>query len=288
MLPKIMPSRLQRIVNDVESGEQFTSFNDMCKAVADTGWAKTLELDAATVAKLIAHHGTTTIATVAMPASFVTTDTVEAATKLAEVPVVKAEVPVVKAEVPVVKAEVPVVKAEVPVVKAEVPVEVPADAEAKIVKTYDEGGKGKKPCPSCKKYVGLRVAVCACGHQFVSKAKVDKVVEADAAEPQSEEPKPARRQSQGGSRMRIHTPAGACPHRLDSSDEQAVEQWAERVRKTFMDRDGSWLTVAALKYFVHEFYDMHDPVRGENPEYRKVCNIIESLYSGEDRQAAEY
>jgi len=239
MLPKIMPSRLQRIVNDVKSGEPFTSFSDMCKAVADTGWAKTLELDAATVAKLIAHHGIT---------------------------------------------ETPVVKAETPVVKAE----APADDEAKIIKTYDEGGKGKKSCPSCKKYVGLRVAVCACGHQFVSKAKVDKVVEADTTESQPEEPKPARRQSQGGSRMRIHTPAGACPHRLDSSDEQAVEQWAERVRKTFMDRDGSWLTVAALKYFVHEFYDMHDPVRGENPEYRKVCNIIESLYSGEDRQAAEY
>ena len=260
MLPKIMPSRLQRIVNDVKSGEPFTSFSDMCKAVADTGWAKTLELDAATVAKLIAHHGIT------------------------ETPVVKAETPMVKAEAPVVKAETPVVKAEAPVVKAE----APADDEAKIIKTYDEGGKGKKSCPSCKKYVGLRVAVCACGHQFVSKAKVDKVVEADTTESQPEEPKPARRQSQGGSRMRIHTPAGACPHRLDSSDEQAVEQWAERVRKTFMDRDGSWLTVAALKYFVHEFYDMHDPVRGENPEYRKVCNIIESLYSGEDRQAAEY
>ena len=242
MLPKIMPRRLQRIVNDLESGEEFRSFDDMCKTVADTGWAKTLELDAVTVAKLIAHHEITTVTT---------------------------------------GTSANLAKAEAPVVKAE----TPADDEAKIIKTYDEGGKGKKPCPSCKKYVGLRVAVCACGHQFVSKAKVDKVVEADATESQPEEPKPARRQSQGGSRMRIHTPAGACPHRLDSSDEQAVEQWAERVRKTFMDRDGSWLTVAALKYFVHEFYDMHDLVHGENSEYRKVCNTIESLYNGEDRQA---
>ncbi|MEO1991205.1 MAG: hypothetical protein ABGW78_04670 [Pirellulales bacterium] len=39
------------------------------------------------------------------------------------------------------------------------------------VKTYTQSGKARKPCPSCKKYVHARVTICACGHEFQSKAK---------------------------------------------------------------------------------------------------------------------
>jgi hypothetical protein len=31
---------------------------------------------------------------------------------------------------------------------------------------YEEGGKGRKQCPDCTKYVGVRVASCLCGHDF--------------------------------------------------------------------------------------------------------------------------
>ena len=34
---------------------------------------------------------------------------------------------------------------------------------------YDEPGRGRKPCPACKKYVGVRCSICeSCGQQFVA------------------------------------------------------------------------------------------------------------------------
>lgn len=35
--------------------------------------------------------------------------------------------------------------------------------------TYNEGGRGRKQCPACKKYVGFRSATCECGHVFAAK-----------------------------------------------------------------------------------------------------------------------
>ena len=43
--------------------------------------------------------------------------------------------------------------------------------ENKSVKTYDEGGKGKKQCSSCNKYVGAVTKVCACGFEFKNQEK---------------------------------------------------------------------------------------------------------------------
>jgi len=37
-----------------------------------------------------------------------------------------------------------------------------------VTKTYDVGGKGRKECPSCHKFVGARNHNCACGHEFIT------------------------------------------------------------------------------------------------------------------------
>ncbi len=38
------------------------------------------------------------------------------------------------------------------------------------VETFKEGGRGRKQCPSCQKFIGARNSVCACGHKFEVKA----------------------------------------------------------------------------------------------------------------------
>ena len=262
MLPKIMPSRLQRVVSDTEFGTEFETFQQLCEAVAETQWAKSFDLNALVIGALMVEHGTLT--KVDKPAS----------------------------------VELPVEPEPEPV--AEKPAKTTTADTEKVVKTYDEGGKGKKQCPACKKYVGLRTAACACGHPFALKTK------AKAAEPQepedeyededeevqptvgSSDPMPQRRHVQQTGRIRIHTPAGACPHRLTGTDVNTVEEWAEHVRKTFLDRDGSWLLVPALKYFAREFIPMFNTsevvrATGESmtPEYKAVCAALDQIYAGQ-------
>jgi hypothetical protein len=41
-----------------------------------------------------------------------------------------------------------------------------AAAQAKTIKTWTKGGKGRKQCPSCNIYVAARSNECVCGHQF--------------------------------------------------------------------------------------------------------------------------
>jgi hypothetical protein len=255
-LPKIMPSRLQRVVADSEFGTEFKSFQELCEAVADTQWAKSFDLNATVIGALMVEHGTLT------------------------------------------KVDKPE-SVELPPEPEPEPVVAVAKDE-KVVKTYDEGGKGKKQCPACKKYVGLRTALCACGHAFVSKAKTPKPQEEEADEDDddnipstvaADDPEPVRHRrhvQHAGRGMRVHTPAGACPHRLTATDAQTVEDWAEHVRKTFLDRDGSWLTVPALKYFAQEYFPVHNTTEvwqktgeGMTPEYKAVCAALDTIYPGE-------
>jgi hypothetical protein len=253
-LPKIMPSRLQRVVGDIEFGTTFDSFESLCAAVAESQWAKQLDLTPQVIGALMVEHGTLT--KVDKPESV---------------------------DLPEDEPEPEPVKH--PKTKAEKP------EEEKVVKTYNEGGKGKKPCPSCKKYVGLRTSMCACGHVFQSKSvKADKVEplmksvsEDDERDYEPNDASPIiRHVSRGGTRVALHVPAGACPHRLESSEPEAVERWAEKCRRTFLSERNSWLTVHALQYFVKEFFPYSNIGKpGENPEHRQICRTLEAIYAND-------
>src|SRR5581483_7749397 len=82
------------------------------------------------------------------------------------------------------------------------------------VTTSSTGGRGKKQCPQCKQYVGARIGVCACGHDFAS---------APAA-PKAEKTAPAGPAPKGGhvggvGRMAISIPAGKCPVKYEEGDD---------------------------------------------------------------------
>lgn len=47
-----------------------------------------------------------------------------------------------------------------------------AAAQAKTIKTWKKGGKGRKQCPSCNIYVAARSGECVCGHNFDGAAQL--------------------------------------------------------------------------------------------------------------------
>jgi len=40
-----------------------------------------------------------------------------------------------------------------------------------VMNRSDNPGRGKKQCPNCENYVGVRTYQCACGYEFVAKVK---------------------------------------------------------------------------------------------------------------------
>ena len=38
--------------------------------------------------------------------------------------------------------------------------------ETSEIKTFKEGGRGRRQCPKCKVFVGSRQSPCVCGHEF--------------------------------------------------------------------------------------------------------------------------
>lgn len=260
-LPKINPSRLQRTVADVEFSNDFTSFDDLCKAVANHKWAQGLGLDAWTIGALMIQHDT--IVTMDKPASMPETDT-PAPPKPKHAPA------------------------------ADTPAAAPANVEeaARSITTYDEGGRGRKQCPSCKKYLGNRNSVCACGHEFnkaqptpqpksvgAAAAVAAPVRRAPEVDETPEEYTPGRHVF-CTVRQRTAIPAPAtnpCPFKLSSTEIADVEEWAEKVRIHFQREKQQWMMLSALKYYVLSYYDRF------SPEYETISAHLDTLYRNEGR-----
>lgn len=111
---------------------------------------------------------------------------------------------------------------------------------------FNEPGRGRKQCKSCKAYVGVRTAVCECGSAF-PKAEAPpapppraKVTEpAATAEPVVA---PVRR------RARIWAAAGRCPVPYEGD----VEKWAQKLQDLGAEH-GVEYTVTALGLWLKEY-----------------------------------
>ena len=288
-LPSVVPSRLQRVVAD-EEFELDLSFDELCEAVSKNKWAITFGFSPKMIGTLILHHNIdtkcskpSTVEKVAEPIGISTDfskpnrDSASTVTKSVEV-----------ADDP----QTAIAKLSEETEKA-----------SKTVPTSDTPGKGKKQCPSCKKYIGNRNALCACGHQFSVKngQKFDHLIDdktvgellVESVEELAADLKQDNQQirqnithvNRDRARYRIHTPSGGSPHRLSGIDDVSVERWAEECRRTFLSRNGGWLGLSALKYLVRDFYSMVPAESGVDPtttEYAKVCRVLDSLYSDPD------
>lgn len=132
-------------------------------------------------------------------------------------------------------------------------------------KTYTEGGKGKKQCPACNMYVGARVLMCGCGHEFIigeNVAKANHMVE--------ETPELKRyAASLGFYRGRLcHAPAGKINTQLKSLDYNGVVDFLDDVIDEYdKTSSGHCLSPDGLKYIG----GMHLGLTGENLEFYKMC-----------------
>jgi hypothetical protein len=103
--------------------------------------------------------------------------------------------------------------------------------------------RGRKQCPACKTYVGVRSHHCSCGHDFTTNRAPQRVAKPEgrenkpvAAVPYDEPDEPMVRSAlppgivDTGFPMvqyRVHTPKGACPVALPRPTPDAVADWAK-------------------------------------------------------------
>lgn len=144
-------------------------------------------------------------------------------------------------------------------------------------------GKGKKRCPACQAAVGLRTATCECGHVFVKKDTPRPVVVPEPVqvdEPEETEPSepsfvPRRSNPMDGCRISIVVPAGECPATLKSTDIEAVQIWAQKVRQHFRESK-EFLKLRGLRYYLRYFYDIG------SDEFNLCKQHLLALHPGED------
>ena len=240
-LPRIFPTRLQRTVADLEFGTDFDSFDALCEAVAETDWAKNLSLSVEMCGQLIIAHET--ITKVSKPESYGSSDN-----------------------------------------EPEEPSPPP---------TAKKKAKRGKTCPGCQEVIGARSRKCKhCGFDFdnynAETSLMDQPETKDEPEPAATaKPTPApaaskpprstgsvKHRSVSATMLRIHTPAGSCPHRLEDTDEATVQRWAEKVRDTG-ESDGRFYSLPALKYYARQFYDIF------SDEWKTVVGHLQALYGHE-------
>ncbi len=182
------------------------------------------------------------------------------------------------------KVDKPVKETKPEPVATAAPAVVDGTDEAKVVKTYDGPAKGRKQCPACQSYVGGRSAFCHCGHEFGKKVKAP-VVEDTTSDDDVEIERERPSEEYGhGYRSKTWVPAGDCPVKLRSLDRDAIQEWAEAVRRSFENRHRSFLTLHGLQYWVKEFYPpfKSGPIPpgadGNNPDYLKALEVLQEIY----------
>lgn len=230
---------LQRAVSDVEDSNNPRTFDDLCDLMAKSDYCKRRNMDAKTVAELIIAN--------------------KVKTAVAQPPKKKRSSNKADSTPPVKQETTPPVKQET---------KPPVSEPTKIVKTFDEPGRGRKQCPSCKKYVGVQTGTCVCGHKFIKKpaqSKVAPVVKPAQSAPQVAPVPKAVETNRSTSNPygivrypgripRIHTAAGKAYHTLKGTSFDEVREWVNKCRTTGIQEHGIFLKPDALIYWVDQFY----------------------------------
>lgn len=309
-LPTIDQKRLQRVVADIEDGKPpFRTFEDLCYRVAQSNWASEEGLDAETIGLLMVHHNTITKTKKPQAAAAPAPEPLPTTPPPAPVPAPAAEKPkrtrkpkppkeeppaapeppkpepvVEKAPEPVVEQApepapppAPTPEPEPVVEKAPEPEPAETTEEESPEGTYSEGGPGRKQCPECKQYVGIRKRTCPCGHSF---SAADKPQVRHSTIPSSwvrRDQLAAEAASRYGCTSVIAIPAGKPCAMLTKENltREAIEQWVEEIRDDRKRHDSAFLSMEGVLYWVRNGCHL------EGPDYVKVKEHLEDLYPDE-------
>ncbi len=152
--------------------------------------------------------------------------------------------------------------------------------------THNMPGRGRRQCPGCKQYVGVRVAKCDCGYEFVlapAKPREPKPAEVKPVEAKARPTQQVENLQPSSNYAAIYAPGAGypnrgslCPVAPHSSSEEDVCSWIDELQDLAHHRNCEYAK-SAIKYMANIFWPRYpsgsDPV---NPEYLSVCKIIES------------
>lgn len=104
-------------------------------------------------------------------------------------------------------------------------------------KTWTEKGRGRKQCPKCEIYHGVRAGECPrCGHVYPKKSasirpkRTPEELEAIARKKAERAQRKAEKKSErSDSREVILIPDGRCPVSLEATDADSVRAWCRAV-----------------------------------------------------------
>lgn len=149
---------------------------------------------------------------------------------------------------------------------------------------YEDGGKGRKQCLGCKKYVGAKTKTCFCGHEFEAKAgtvtaRREYFAGDQHAYLRMREALAAQKAAECGARNILWTPAKQAPVDLKGTTLILVQQWAEAVREHCRVRYGYFVCLSALTYWANAY--VNKPREMSREDIKKVCRHLLDVYSDE-------
>jgi len=120
-----------------------------------------------------------------------------------------------------------------------------ADYIAAVNSVTQGAGRGKKKCPTCSSFVGVRTHLCSCGYEFVkgsSKQKVDFYND----KPDDIDLVFSRKMYSGNTGPIIFTPSDECPIKYKNMD---VVEWLENMLCEGRSQNKAY-SPSALKYYL--------------------------------------
>lgn len=127
--------------------------------------------------------------------------------------------------------------------------------------------RGRKQCPNCSSYVGVRLQLCDCGHEFV-KGENKQEVESEITE---EDMLYAQSIGAPGGRI-VYAGSGTPSARLSDISNETVNDYCNFVVHEGIQKGLIYTVRAIKKYLQHQFgYD--------SDEYRKACDCVDRWYN---------
>ena len=132
------------------------------------------------------------------------------------------------------------------------------------MKTWNEPGRGRKGCPKCGIYIGVRSMKCQCGFSWIIEPRKPAPKKKAAVTQESGS------NGEGSGLSLIHAPPGFCPVELKGLETEQVRQWLKELVK-FHLANKQLLKPYAAKYYGRLFYGVF------TDEYFELSQKIDTM-----------
>ena len=144
----------------------------------------------------------------------------------------------------------------------------------KFLNKEETAGRGKKQCPECKVYVGVRTHQCECGHVFSGRQPTKKERDAENDKATDEERLYAMCVHAPGGRF-VYAARGQSSIRVVPGDEITLDLIYDYCNQAVFDgiQDGAIYTTSAIKLWLG-----HD-LGHDSQEYKQACEYVDQWYN---------